>query len=90
MLLLVHYAYLYFNLKSNIIEANTIVIELNIIIGISDFRIPYINQRIIPIKNNRKVAREISLVSFNFHILITCGTKAIVVRKPAISPKMIT
>jgi hypothetical protein len=47
-------------------------------------QIPYAVQRSIPAAKSRSITSEKSLVSFNFQVRITCGTKEIVVRDPAI------
>jgi hypothetical protein len=52
--------------------------------GVEFIQIPYEVQRSIPAAKSRSMTSEKSLVSLSFQVRITCGTKEIVVRAPAI------
>lgn len=73
-----------FNPKT--IKTNNKDIPFASIMGKSFFNIPYINHKNMPNAKKVHIQKEISFVSFNLIVLITCGKEEIVVRKAAAKP----
>ena len=57
-----------------------------VIMGADLIKIPYIHHKKIPVLSVAIHISEMSLVSFVFHNLINCGTRARVVNAPAENP----
>lgn len=67
----------------------TILVRFAIIIGSDLTRIPYASQQVTPARNIANILKEMSLTDFVLIILISCGTKPLVVKMAAIKPKML-
>lgn len=78
--------YLYLNLKNSITKTKINVMLFAKIRGKSLKRNPYIIHKNIPTPKITNISKDISLVSFNFHILITCGMNEMVVMVAATKP----
>jgi hypothetical protein len=74
------------SLKNNRVDANMRVIRLAAITGISRTRIPYASHIATPRQKNENMPNDKSFAERLFHVLSTCGRKAIVVKAPAESP----
>ncbi len=70
------------------IAEETPVMAFPMIKGPDPISIPYINQRMMPVKKRTYIAREIPEVSFVLIVLTACGKKAIVVKVAAIYPSI--
>jgi hypothetical protein len=78
---------LYLNLKINKVEASIKVIRFAAIRGRSFIRNPYTNQSATPKEKIVNMLSERSFADLDFHVLKTCGKKAIVVQAPATKPR---
>lgn len=72
---------------SRIYPAAIRVMILAKVMAKSSLKKPYTNQHNTPSQKSKNIEREIDLVSFVFHTLYTCGTKAMVVSEAAKKPK---
>jgi hypothetical protein len=76
------------SLKKRSEEASTRVSMLATITGMSWMMIPYTSQSKTPKQKNENMPNDKSLADPLFHVLITCGKKAMVVQEPAARPKI--
>ena len=65
------------------------VAELAIITGKDLIKSPYTIHNAMPEQRVINMPSERSVVDFDFHVLINCGTKEIVVKVPAIRPNTV-
>jgi len=74
-------------LKISKVEASINVIRFAAIRGTSFIKNPYTNQSATPNEKIVNILSERSFADLDFHVLKTCGKKAMVVHAPATKPR---